>query len=165
MNQRANDALIALRRIQRKIELEARLLARDANLTPSQLRVLQLLDEHESISAGEIAAKTQLSNATITALIDRMVVRNLVARTRCNTDRRKVWLALLPDGRKALKDAPRNLQLIFQSRFDALEPWEQAMLISSLEKVALMLDADSLEVAPILTAGEIDQKTKSDEGV
>lgn len=160
MNHRATDALIALRQIQRKIELDARQLAHAASLTPSQLRVLQILHERGSVSAGEIAKETRLSNATITTLMDKMAARGLVARTRCPSDRRKVWLEMLPEGRQALQDAPSNLQHEFETRFAGLEPWEQAMLVAALEKVALMLDAEGLDVAPILAAGDISPPPK-----
>lgn len=158
MTDRATDALVALRQIQRKIELASRKLSRDANLTPSQLRVLEILVERGSCSSGEIARETQLSNATITTLTDKLVVRNLVTRVRSDVDRRKVSLGLTEAGRQALHNAPTSLQNLFEARFASLETWEQAMLVASLERVANMLDADNLQAAPILTVGEIASK-------
>ena len=158
MSQRASDALVAIRQIQRKVELDARQLSRETHLTPSQLKVLQMLSERGTLSAGDIARDTQLSNATITSLADKLAARNLVKRTRCDTDRRRVWLELTPAGKAAQEEAPNNLQKLFEVRFSRLDSWEQAMLVASLEKVASLLDAENLEVASILTVGEIDQK-------
>ncbi len=49
---------------------------------------------------------------------------------------------------------------MFESRYASLETWEQAMLVAALEKLSFLLDAETLDVAPILAAGEIDQKPK-----
>ena len=163
MTQRTTDAVVALRQIQRKIELDSNKLARDARLTHSQLRVLQLLDERErpTMTASDLAKETKLSNATITALIDKLAARGFALRQRCESDRRKVWVEILPEGRQALSDVSKDLQQMFEVRFGRLEDWEQAMLVAALEKVASLLDAEALDAAPILTVGEIgDSKPK-----
>lgn len=162
MKQRSADALVAIRQIQRRIEIDTRKLAQAVGLTPSQLLVLQILDERGETSIGEIVKTTQLSNATITGLVDKMAERDLVSRRRCEEDRRRVWLSLRPDGRRALTDAPECLQDTFRQRFEAAEDWEQAMLVAALERVANLLDAEGLDAAPILTAGEINQKDPAD---
>lgn len=45
MSTRSDDALIALRKIQRMTELASKRLAQTAGLTPSQMTVLRMLDE------------------------------------------------------------------------------------------------------------------------
>jgi len=161
MSQRSDDALVAIRQIQRRIEIDTRKLAQAVGLTPSQLLVLQILQERGETAIGDIVKSTQLSNATITSLVDKMVVLGLVSRTRYAQDRRRVWLDLQPAGRDALHEAPPFLQGIFKTRFDTLPDWEQAMLVATLERVASLLDAETLDAAPILSAGAIDQKPPS----
>lgn len=159
MTPRSHEALIALRRIQRMIELKARSLASIAGLTPSQLIVLQLLEEHGEQPATFIAKSARLTNATITSLIDKLEARGLVRRTRDALDRRRVQLALTDQGRATLRNAPDLLQDTFTQRFEALEGWEQAMLIAALERVAALLDAGDLDAAPVLDVGPLDQQT------
>jgi len=158
MSQSSDRALVAIRKIQRRIELDTRKLAQAAKLTPSQLIVLQILAERGETAIGDIVKATQLSNATITSLVDKMVERDLVSRRRCEQDRRRVWLTLRPDGEQALRDAPNPLQERFEQRFEDMEDWEQAMLVAALERVVSMLDATGLDVAPILAAGALDPK-------
>ncbi len=155
MSQRSNDALVSIRRIQRRIETDTRKLAQAAKLTPSQVLVLQILEERGETAVGDIVKATQLSNATITSLVDKMAERNLVSRRRCQEDRRRVWLTIHPAGREALARVPGFLQETFEQRFDELADWEQAMLVAALERVARLLDAESLDAAPILAAGAI----------
>ena len=158
MSVRSEDALIALRQIQRKTEQASKKLAAQAGLTPSQLLVMQILAERGEISAGEVSKLTQLKHATITSLVDKLVARGLLMRRRCEEDRRRVWLTLLPDGQNVITSAPDLLQDTFQTRFEVLPDWHQAMLVSSLERVAALLDAEDLEAAPILDVGALDER-------
>jgi len=158
MSVRSEDALIALRQIQRKTEQASKKLAAQASLTPSQLLVMQILAERGEISAGEVSKLTQLKHATITNLVDKLVARGLLMRRRCEEDRRKVWLTLLPEGQNVITSAPDLLQDTFQARFKSLPDWHQAMLVSSLERVAALLDAEDLEAAPILDVGALDER-------
>jgi len=157
MSDRSEDALIALRQIQRKTEQSSKRLAQMAGLTPSQLLVMQILSERGERSAGEVSKLTQLKHATITSLVDKLTARGLVSRRRCEEDRRRVWLTLLPEGEQVIQSAPDLLQDTFQERFSGLPDWHQAMLVSALERVASILDAEDLEAAPILDIGELDQ--------
>ena len=158
MTDRSEDALIALRQIQRRTEQASKRLASTAGLTPSQLLVMQILSERGEISAGEVSKMTQLKHATITSLVDKLVARGLLARRRCDQDKRRVWLSVLPEGKAAITSAPDLLQDKFQTRFIKLPDWHQSMLVSALERVAALLDAEELDAAPILDVGALDEK-------
>lgn len=161
MTKRSEDALIALRQIQRRTEQASKRLAAMAGLTPSQLLVLQILSERGGeVSVGEVSKMTQLKHATITSLVDKLVARGLLSRRRCEDDRRRVWLTLMPEGQAAITSAPDLLQDTFESRFDGLPDWHQAMLVSSLERIAALLDAEDMEAAPILDIGALDERPR-----
>ena len=161
MTKRSEDALIALRQIQRRTEQASKRLAAMAGMTPSQLLVLQILSERGGeVSVGEVSKMTQLKHATITSLVDKLVARGLLSRRRCEDDRRRVWLTLMPEGQAAITSAPDLLQDTFESRFDGLPDWHQAMLVSSLERIAALLDAEDMEAAPILDIGALDERPR-----
>ncbi len=155
MSTRSDDALIALRKIQRMTELASKRLAQTAGLTPSQMAVLRMLDEQGELSAGHVAEHTQLKHATITSLVDKLEARGLIARRRCDSDRRRVWLDLLPAGKSALDAAPDPLHETFAARFDGLPGWQQAMMVAALERAAGLLDAETLDAAPVLDVGDL----------
>lgn len=157
MSARSEDALIALRQIQRRTEQASKKLAAQAGLTPSQLLVMQILSERGETSAGEVSNLTQLKHATISSLVDKLVSRGLLARRRCDEDRRRVWLTLQPEGKNAITSAPDLLQETFQLRFEKLPDWHQSMLVSSLERITALLDAEDLDAAPILDVGALDE--------
>lgn len=149
------DTLIALRRIMRAVDLHSKSLQRSAGLTVPQLLVLQSLDGAEAYSVGEVARAVSLSQATTTAILDRLVTKGLVARRRSETDRRRVRVILTDAGRVKLAEAPAMLQESFVARFDALPSWEQKMLTAALERVADLLNAEAEDASPILQTGEI----------
>ena len=158
MTTRSNDALIALRRIQQRTDQASKKLAQTVGLTPSQLLVLQYLEDRGETSAGDIAKLTHLKHATVTALVDKLVGRGFVTRRKCDEDRRRVWLRLETEGAAAIQSAPHLLQDIFIERFEKLTDWQQAMLIASLEHVASILDAENIDAAPVLHTGAINEQ-------
>ncbi len=101
-------ALSALRKILRKTELNSKALMRETGLTPSQLIFMQLLDDGLEHTAGSVAARMGITQATTTALIQKLEALNMVARRKGQTDRRQVWLSLTDKGRKVLEIAPRQ---------------------------------------------------------
>ena len=161
---RVDEGLIALRRILRATELYERELAGSAGLTPAQLRVLQILVSRPGDSATPTALATQMgvSQATVTALVDKLVRRGLVGRSPSETDRRQTIVTATGDGRASVAAAPDALQQRFVREFERLLDWEQAQLLSSLERVAGMLDAAKMDASPVLTTGEIDAQQLDD---
>jgi len=157
---RLDDSLIALRRILRATEIFARDLAQAARLTPAQLRVLQIAQGRGSTTPKALATQMGVSQATVTALVDKLVARGLVERRPSETDRRQVNVSVTPAGGAILSDAPDALQQRYVRAFEQLADWEQAQLVSSLERVAAMLAADTIDAAPVLTTGDIRAEKK-----
>lgn len=154
---RTNDSLIALRRILRATELYERKLAHAAGLSPPQLRVLQIVAEKPGDGATPKALSVQMgvTQATVTALVDRLVRHGMVTRVPSQTDRRQINVMITPSGLAAVESAPDALQLQYVAAFENLEDWEQAQLVSSLERVAAMLNAGDIDASPVLAVRDI----------
>lgn len=151
---RTDVSLIALRRILRATELYGRDLAQAAGLTPVQFRVLQIVAETGSATPKAIATRMGVAQATITSLVDKLVARDMVTRIRSETDRRQTNVVITAAGRRTVERAPDALQQRYVREFRKLEDWEQAQLISSLERVAAMLDAKDIDASPVLDTGD-----------
>lgn len=158
MESRSQHALIVLRRILRATENRARTLSRQSGLTASQLLLLQTLEDEGECTAGRIAARLGITQATTTSLVQKLEAKGLVDRKRGDTDRRTVWLTLSESGRTKIAEAPDSLQELFSQRFEKLEDWEQMMLMASLERVASMLDAEKIDASPVLDIGALDRE-------
>lgn len=155
MDNRSSTALIALRRIMRVTELNARALANESDLTASQLLVLQQLAEGGSALPSVIARSVGLKQATMTVLVNKLEDAGLVTRRRDTEDRRRVWVEMTEAGRGALAKSPDLLQDRFERGFNALDDWEQSLIITALERVANLLDAEAIEAAPVLDVGDL----------
>lgn len=152
----AKLTLRALRRILRVTEIGRRQLAADTGLSPSQLLVLREIGGSGQTTPGVVAATLQFSQASITAITDRLESEGLVARARGQKDKRQVILTPTAAGRAVLSRTPDPLQLQFETRFEALAPWEQAMILAAVERLGAILGAADYDAAPLLDSGAID---------
>ena len=153
MAERVDATLIALRRVLRAIEGNARAIARTSGLTPAQMLVLHSLADAGQELPRDIARRLGVSQATVTTQIDRLEARGLVRRERRQADRRMVWVILTAEGRRVLAETPDPLYGRFAERFAALDDWEQALLLASAERLAKMFDAETVEPLPGVEEG------------
>lgn len=151
------EVLVALRQIIRAIDLHSRKLNKEAGLTGPQLVLMQAIKELGEVTIRQLSNHTNMSQATATTILDRLEGRGLIIRVRSAQDKRKVHAHLTPEGLDALNKAPKPLQENFIHRFQALEEWEQMLLISSVQRISMMMNADSLDVAPLLEVTALTQ--------
>ncbi|KZY83133.1 transcriptional regulator, partial [Oleiphilus sp. HI0068] len=139
------EVLVSLRRVIRATDLHAKHLAKTTGLTAPQILLLQTIRNKGEVSIGELAHDMSLSQATVTTILDRLEKREFVYRERSKEDKRKVHAYLTDAGLEVLKDAPTPLQDQFAKQFNDLQEWEQTMIISSLQRVAQMMDAQHID--------------------
>ena len=145
----------SLRRVIRAIDIHSKQLSKFAGLTGPQLMVMNKIADLNGPMTKQIAEEINLSPATVTNIVDRLESRELVIRIRSQTDKRKVHLYLSEQGKELHKTAPKALQEHFIKRYQSLEQWEQSQLLSAVERIASMMDAEELDAAPVLVVGNI----------
>ncbi|SES15617.1 DNA-binding transcriptional regulator, MarR family [Tranquillimonas rosea] len=156
---RTDKSLVAIRRILRSTELYGRELAKAAGLTAVQIRVLQIVAEQGRATPKEICRRMGVSAATMSSLLDRLQKKRMVERHPSAHDRRVTNIVITPEGQHAVDTAPDPLQQKYVKKFESLEDWEQAMIVSVLERVASMLDETGIEASPVLDIGDFSSKT------
>ena len=144
--ERIDEVLVALRRIIRATDLHSKYLAKTTGLTAPQILLLQTLRNKGEDTVGGLAKEMSLSQATVTTILDRLEKKSLVIRERSTT-------ALA-----TLKDAPLPLQEQFARQFRDLQDWEQLGIISSLSRIAQMMDAQHIDASPVLDVGILDRQ-------
>lgn len=152
------EVLVALRRVIRATDLHSKHLAKTTGLTAPQILLLQTIRDKGEVTIGELAGQMSLSQATVTTILDRLEKRHLVYRERSKEDKRKVHAYLTEDAVNILKNAPIPLQEQFARQFDDLQEWEKTMIISALQRVAQMMDAQHIDAAPVLDVGVLDRQ-------
>lgn len=149
------QVLVALRRVIRATDLHSKRLSKHAGLTGPQLLIMRTIRDLGEVTIGTIAEQVSLSQATVTTILDRLEHRKLVYRVRSTQDKRKVHAHLTEEGADILSRAPQPLQEEFIEKFQSLQEWEQTMIISSLQRVANMMDADKIDASPVLDVGSV----------
>jgi len=139
----SEEILITLRKIARAMSIYSKSLDKHYGLTSPQLLILHELFQSDQIAIGEIARKISLSQATVTDIIDRLIIKGLVTRTKNSLDRRQVLIKITPNGKDIINKKPSLLQKDFLAKFDELQKWEQHLLLSSVEKIASMMKTKS----------------------
>jgi len=155
------EVLVALRRVIRATDIYSKKLAKTTGLTAPQMLLLQTIRSRGELTIGELATAMNLSQATVTTIMDRLEKRQLVSRQRSTVDKRKVHARITLEAASIIEQAPVPLQQNFSTRFDALDEWEQTMIISSLQRVAKMMDAEHIDASPVLDIGAIDRPAYS----
>ena len=144
------ELLIALRKVIRASDLHSKHLSKTSGLTSPQLLIMQEIVKNSGINSGQVAKNINLSAATVTNILDRLENKNLVSRVRDTKDKRRVGLYLTENGEAILLSAPQPLQEHFIKKFANLAEWEQSQLLSSIERLADMMNANELDAAPLL---------------
>ncbi|MEH6727934.1 MAG: MarR family transcriptional regulator [Hyphomicrobiales bacterium] len=151
---KTSATLTALSRILRATELHDREVAASVGLTTAQLRLLKFIKDTESANAKTLASRVHVSQATITVLLDKLEVKQMIERRVSSMDRRQKLIHTTEIGRDVLDAAPDPMQRAFVQRLQKLEDWEQAMLMTAVERIAHLMDADEIDAAPGFVAGE-----------
>jgi DNA-binding MarR family transcriptional regulator len=142
-----DSALLALRQIVRGIDLESKQLVQRHGITRPQALILAQLLNTADLTVGELAKRVNLSQATVTDILDRLEKRQLVNRTRSEADKRRVLVSATPGVAKIFQEAPALLETNFACAFKKLDPPEQRQIVESLKRVAALLGTDDI-VAP-----------------
>ena len=154
-NDLCDDVLISLRRIMRAVDLQSRQLVRSHGLTGPQTYILKTMMQMGETTIGQLAERVNLSKPTVTDILNRLEKNKLVRRVRSITDKRCVYVTVTDLAREKLISSPPLLQEAFAQQFNWLKKWEQFQIISSLHKIAEMMDVRDLDAAPILSSGPI----------
>ena|SRR5690348_4014582 len=104
--------------------------ARSVGLEPQQhqlLLILKGLPEGRPATVGELAERLQIQHHSTVELINRMVEKNFLVRSRDEIDQRKVIIHLTPNGEKVL----RKLSLLHSTELRSSGP----ELVRALNKV------------------------------
>lgn len=146
----------AIRQIVRAVDLHSRKLLGSCGLTGPQLAVLHQVKGLVEGSPSLIARRVHLNPSTVTGILDRLEHKGLVERQRQPKDRRSVRVVMTAAGAELLADSPSLLQQRFCDALVRLEDWEQTQILSTLQRVGMLMGADDLDAAPHLTTGAVD---------
>jgi DNA-binding MarR family transcriptional regulator len=116
---------------------QVNLTVRAAGLTAAQYNVLRILRAAGTTgrSCNEIAGRMITRDPDMTRLLDKLVMRQLVVRSRSLTDRRVVTARITPAGTALLASLDEPVALLHEQQFAALNSDSLETLFATLEKI------------------------------
>ncbi len=140
----SEKVIITLRQIIRAIDIHSKYLYKCYGLSGPQLIILRELSGVPEISIGHLAKEISLSQATVTDILDRLQDKEFIIRQRDNYDKRRVFIKITEKGKIAIGKKLSLLNEDFTQKFNQLEDWEQTLILSSIQRIASMMEAEKL---------------------
>jgi len=105
------------------------------DFTTSQFIIMVSLHERKSVSSGKLAREHNLSNPTITGIVDRLTKQGYVRRLSDVKDRRKVLVSLTIRGKETVKKFQKLIQQRWKDILRHLTKKEQQTSINVFRKL------------------------------
>ena len=142
-----------LRRIFKSVESYSRTVETRFGITGPQLWALWELGRSAPLALKDLAVSMHLTSSTVTGVIDRLIVKDLVVRAADKIDRRRICLSLSPKGQTLIDQAPNPAQDQLLKGLKSLSPPQLKILYECLETLVKSLDADKIQ-APFFFSEE-----------
>ncbi|PWW39687.1 MULTISPECIES: MarR family winged helix-turn-helix transcriptional regulator [Paenibacillus] len=108
-------------------------------ITTDQFCALRLIEEKPLCTPSDLAELLCVGKSSITALVNKLVDRDLVHRAGDERDRRVVYLTLTDNGREVYRETEQEIQQILEPYLVHFKPEEVQNFIESFEKLAALL--------------------------
>ena len=164
MNTKINTSeqiLIAIRRVIRAVDQHSKKLVQSHGLTGPQAVILNELVKNGPMTGSQLGKNISLSQATVTDIVRRLEQKGLLTRARDSVDKRKFLLLPTKSAKQMMLASVPLLQQSFTERLTELKDWEQTQLLSSLQRIAEMMDAEDLDAAPMLASGAVNAPSEA----
>ena len=100
---RIEEMLTAIKRIVSLIKQNFERDFKKMHVTQSQILVMRVLNQYGDMKMSDISRELDLSNSTVSGIIDRLVEKKIVKRKRSEEDRRIVMISLAEEYRQPVK--------------------------------------------------------------
>jgi DNA-binding MarR family transcriptional regulator len=141
------EVVDAIRAIVRELRVSARDAEQRLGIHGAQLFALQQLADGPAHSLAELAERTRTDSSSVSVVVSRLVERGLVRRTPDSEDRRRIVLALTPQGKALVRRAPRSAHERVAEAAASLSGRDLDALARTLGALAQSLDGHGDEEA------------------
>lgn len=140
--------VVSLRRAVRMFLSTVRQEATRIGVTEAQLIAMYILYRRPGIGLNELAEGTQLTNSTMSGVVERLVRSGMITRQRSEEDRRLIYLRLTPEGEAKLQEAlhPSTEFAKRMQQMAELPKQDIDHLLRILDKIIQILEPESQQV-------------------
>lgn len=110
------------------------------NVTRSQILVMKVLNQCGEMKVSDISRELDLSNSTVSGIIDRLVEKKIVQRKRSDEDRRIVMISLADEYRQPVKKGLNAFSQKMRKVLSTITEEDFDSIIRGLEKLEKILE-------------------------
>lgn len=110
-------------------------------VTQSQILVMRVLNHYGDMKVSDISKELDLSNSTVSGIIDRLVEKKIVQRKRSEEDRRIVMISLADEYRQPVKKGLNAFAQKMRKALSTMTEEDVESIIRGLEKLEKILQA------------------------
>ena len=133
----------ALRAFSSQMSWHSHAVATATNLHPTDLEILDLLDQHGDLAAGRLAELSGLTTGAITGVIDRLQIANHVERVRDLDDRRRVVVRKTEANNDQMREVYEPLALALDALLGRYTPSQLEAIADYADRAATVLADDA----------------------
>jgi DNA-binding MarR family transcriptional regulator len=127
--------LNAFRNLVKMLRLADRAALKKYGLGSAQIFVLHELNHASPLSVNELAERTATDQSTVSVVLNKLVSKGLVERTRSESDARRAEIALTSKGRHIVKKLPPPVPQLLLNGVRDLPPARAKQLADTLEAI------------------------------
>lgn len=139
-----SEVIDNLRRTIKAINEYSKNAEKETELTGPQLWAIKIVAKSAPIKVSEIAREMYLHPATVVGILDRLVSKGLVQRSKSNEDRRVVEINLTGQGQALVGRAPEVAQRLLVKGLESLSVENLAHISESMREIVKMLKAEEM---------------------
>ncbi|MEH7110613.1 MarR family winged helix-turn-helix transcriptional regulator [Bacillus sp. JJ1764] len=110
------------------------------DLTNDQYYILKYIYQTGECTSSDLAAVFEVNKSAITAIINRMVDKGLIERTRDENDRRVIYLTLSDEGKELHQNCMKKVRVLVESIITQFDEVEITSFLDTYEKLAQMIN-------------------------
>lgn len=132
-------------------------------LSGSQMWILQEVQRTPGLGVTELAGRMGIHQSTCSLLVDKLVTKNCLVRSRPHEDQRRVGLCLAPDGHKAIAALPGPAEGILPDALASIPDVVLQTLYINLSELIRHLPGNGSGFANMPLADMVKQQSEDDE--
>jgi DNA-binding MarR family transcriptional regulator len=132
-----------IKRVMSRIKQEVGNHFKEMNLTGPQGILMGTLAHHGEMKVSELSEKLELSNSTVSGILDRLENQGFIERTRSKKDRRVVYIKVTDEFRKQSKKQFDEVNRLVEQMMDKATPEELDTVLKGMETLKDILDRQS----------------------
>lgn len=147
------EILIRIRKIVRSIDMESKKIQKEYGVSIPQVLCLNYLSQSPGFQStqGAIRKFMNLNPSTVSGIVNRLEIKNLIARLPRTGDKRVVNIILTSRGSKLLEHIPPLLHEQLDKKLKKLEQKKIRQIEETLNFLIGLLDIQDVEAFPLIT--------------